>query len=429
MSIFGKILAVFNVFAVVGALALMAMVYAKRQAWEYAVFRQDLMIGGLPLDDKETDAQEDLAKDKIGEKTQQDLFKQVSPTTPVATQEAEVERVRNELRNQFQNAGDKKKQIYILARILAPMAVTFEQRQQAIAYETYLRDDKTFADLVTRLKNADEAAVKVVKGPPLGGRAVPYDEAFHDALNAVFSNPPGPLGEEFLTVKKADPAATTENALDRALDNQLTQMKARFEQLFDDAKSGGENIKGGASSQRKRAIARLLFNMVEVLSNGVPGGGNAQPDLVNNPAYKRFVVVVGVQAALEAVNEQAGIYQDIVAEVDLERERERGLFVMEHRKVIDLARDKKAQVEAHTLLLARKKSEIETHETALLKRRLDVASYQEHLATARAKTSARLQQLRKLSDALFHERVELHKNSLDNQKLEKDIRSLEAEIR
>ena len=429
MSLFGKILAIFNVFAVLGAVALMAMNYAKVQSWEYAVFRQDLMIHGLPLDDKETDAQEDVAKDKIGEKTQQDLFKQASPSTPVVTQEAEVERVRNELRNQIQNAGDKKKQIYTLARILAPMAVTFEQRRHAIAYETYLRDDAAFAVLLNRLKQANEAADKIVKGPPIGGRAVPYDEAFHDALNAVFGDPPGPLGEEFLTVKKADPVATPEKALDQALDNQLTQMKDRFEQMFADAASGGEGIKGGAPSQRKRAIARLLFNMVEVLSTAPPGGGNDAPDLVNNLAYKRFVVVVGVKAALEAVNEEAGIYQDIVAEVELERERERGMFALEHRKVVDLARDKKTEVEAHKLALARKNKEIETHETALLKRRLDVAYYREQLTTARSKTTGRLQQLRKLSDALFDERIKLHKNTLDNQKLEKDIRALEAKVR
>lgn len=421
MSLFGKLLAIFNVFAVLGALALMAMNYGKRQSWQYAVFRQELMENGLPLNDKDTDAQEEKVQDKIGEKTQQDLFKQVAPSTPVANQEDEVKRVQGILRNQIQNAGDKKKQISMLAHFVAPMAVTFEERERALAYETYLRDEATFTALKSRLSAADAAATAA----QAKGRAKPYEEAFHDAVNAVFSDPPGPLAEAYLTAKKADPNANFDKALEQSLDAQLAQLQSQFDQMFADALQGGEGIKGSAPSQRKRAIARLLFNMVEVLPSTAPAGGEAKPDLVNNPAYKRFVVVVGVKAALEAVNERASILQALTFEAELERQRERGMFADEHRKVVDLVRDKKTEIDSHKLLLERKKSELETHQAALKKRERDVAFYQEQLTTARAKTAARLQELRKISDTLLRERVQLHKNTLENQDLEKEIRTLE----
>jgi hypothetical protein len=405
MSLFGKILAVLNVFAVVGALALMAMNYSKRQSWEYAVFRQDLMINGLPLDDKETDGQQNLVVEKIGEKTQQDLFKQASPSTPVATQEAEVNRVKGQLSSQIQSAGDKKKQIYALARILAPMALTIEQRQRLFAYQTHLRDDNTFAALKRRLEEADRAAAQ----PQPQGRAKPYEERFHDALAATFTDPLGPLAEEFLAVKKANAAAPVDKALEQALDNQLTQLQGQFEQMFRDALNGGEGIKPGAPSQQKRTIARLLLNMVEVLPSAAPGG-EAKPDLVNNPAYKRFVVVVGVKSAVEAANDQAGILQELAFQTGVERLRERSLF---------------AEVDEHTSLLAFKKKELETHEEALTQRRRDVKVYEEQLAAERRQTARRLGQLRQLSNALFDERVKLRQNTEDNQKLEKDIRALE----
>jgi hypothetical protein len=421
MSLFGKLLAIFNIFAVVGALALMAMNYAKRQSWQYAVFHQELIEHGLPLNEKDTDEQEEKVQDKIGEKMQQDLFQQVAPSTPVANQEDEVKRVRDILRSQIQNAGDKKKQIYMLAHIVAPMAVTFEERERALAYETYLRDEATFTALKSRLSAADAAATAA----QAKGRAKPYEEAFHDAVNAVFSDPPGPLAEAYLAAKKAEPNAHVDKALEQSLDAQLTQLQSQFDQMFADALQGGEGIKGGAPAQRKRAIARLLFNMVEVMPSTAPAGGEVKPDLVNNPAYKRFVIVVGLKAALEAVNERASILQDLTFEAELERQRERGMFAEEHRKVVDLVRDKKIEVNSHKLLAERKKSELETHQAALKKRERDVAFYQEQLTTARAKTAARLQELRKISDTLLRERVQLHKNTLENQDLEKEIRTLE----
>ncbi len=418
MSLLGKILAILNVFAVVGALVLMAMSYAKRHIWEYAVFRQDLMINGLPLDNKELDVHQQLAIEKVGAATQQDLFKQASPNTPVATQVAEVERVKGELDTQIRNAGDKKKQIFTLARILTPMAATPDQHERMIAYQTHLRDDKTYAALKQRLQEADKAAKQQ-------GQAKPYDEAFHASIAAVFSNPLGPFAEEFLAVKKAEPAALVDKALEQMLDKQLTQLQGQYEQMFRDAINGGEGIQSGAPAQRKRSIARLLFNMVEVLPS-VAAGGEAKLDLISNPAYKRFILVVGVQAAVEAVHDQAGILEDLAFEVGVERLRERGLFALEHGKAVDLVRHEKFAVDQHTALLAVKKQELEAHESALERRGQDVRVYQEQLAAARRETVRHLEQMRKLSNALFDERVKLRDRSEDNQKLEKEIRALEA---
>jgi hypothetical protein len=414
MSLFGKILAFLNIFAVLGTVSLMAMSYAKRQSWQYAVFRQQLMVDGLPLDDKQVDEQGEPLVALVGEKTQQDLFKQVSPSTPVATQVAEVDRVKQELDNQIRSAPDKKKQIYLLSRFLAPTAVTFEKRLQAMAYETYLRDEKTFEELKSRLKSAHDVAA--------ANRAKPYEETFHDAINSIFRDPPGPLAEAYLAIVKSAPATPFEQALDQSLDNQLTQLRGQFEQMFTDAKEGGEGIKGGAPAQRKNAIARLLFDMVEAVPS--PSGGNAPPDL-GNPAYRRFITVVGLKTGLDIVNERAVILQDLAFEADLERLRERNLFAVQHRKVVDLARDKKAEVDSHTLLLARKQKEYDVHQTALEKRKRDVAYYQEHLSASRAKTAERLQKLQKLSDDLLRERIKLHRNTLDNQQLEKELRTLE----
>lgn len=412
MSIFGKVLAILNVLLVIGVVVLMGMNYAKRQNWEYAVFRQGLMMNGLPLDDKETDQLQQPIVSKIGEKTRQDLFRQVSPSTPVATQKEELDRVQGVLRGQFQSSNDKKKQIAALARILMPMADTIEQRRRMFIYQSYLQDDNTFAALKQRLLAAHTAATA-----PREGQEKPYEERFRDALALTFSDPPGVLAEELL---KADPKANFDAALDKSLDNELAQLQGQFDQMFRDASKSGQDVQAGAPArQQKRSIARLLFNMVEVANP------NVNPDL-GDPAYRRVFVVVGVKAAVEAVNDQAGILQALTFETQAERLRERNLFAVEHRKAVDMVLEKKADVDQHNLLLTVKKKEKDTHETALRRRRDDVQKYEEQLAAERRKTTQNLEQLRKLSDQLFGERVKLRDTGDDNQQLEKQIRALEA---
>jgi hypothetical protein len=425
MSILGKILAIFNVLAVVGVLVLLGMNYAKRLNWEYAVFRQDLMIEGLPLDKTETDAEQLPVIEKIGEKTRQDLFKQVSPSTPVVTQEEELNRVKGELERQYQAAGAEKwKQIAALARILTPMAETYEQRQRLLAYQTHLRDEKTLAEVKRRLAEANEPAEKRAKD----AQPKPYEEAFHDVLGAKFTAPLGPLAEAFLAAKKADANATVEKAVEQSIETQFTQLKAQFDQMFVNARNGGEGVKPGAVPQQKRTIARLLFNMVEVTNSAQPaqGQGAATPlDLASNPAYKRFFIIVGVKAALEAVNEQAEILRDLAFEMEAERPRERGLFAVEQRKAVDLVRDKKTQVDQHKSLLDLKKKELETHTATYQERQKDVAQYEKDLAAARKETAKNLAKLRDLSQKLLAKRVELRNQTQDIQNLEHEIRTLE----
>jgi hypothetical protein len=409
MSLYGKILAIVNIFAVLGTLALLAMNYTKRQNWEYAVFRQDLMIDGLPLDDKETDPLQQTVVSKIGDQTSSDLFKGVSPSTAVKTQEAEVTRVQGELRKKFEGVGDKNKQIFELAEILKPMADTIEQRNRMISYRAYLQDDKTFGVLKARLLAAHKAATA-----PQEGQARPYEERFRESLNLTFSDPPGPIGEDFLAVMKADPKANFDKALEQLFDNQLTQLRGQFDQMFQNVSKTSE-----AAAQRRRGIARLLFNMVEVLAPDAKG------DVAGNPAYKRFFVVVGVKAGVEAINDQGGFLQGLVFETNAERQRERNLFADEHRKVLDLALDKKTDVDNHKQLLAQKKKETDAHAETLDRRKGDIQLYERQLEAEREASARHLEQVRKVSDQLFAERIKLRENSEDNQKLEKQIRALE----
>jgi len=420
MSLFGKLLAIFNIVAVFGAVALIGMDYAKRRSWEYAVFRQELMMNGLPLDNEERDEQGRLLVENVGPQTQKELF---GGNAPVTTQTDEVKRVQDSLTSKIQSAGDKKKQIYLTAHVLTPLAVSNEQRARMIAYQTYLRDDQSFARLQQMFTRADQIAIQ----PPKDAKRVKsYEEAFNDTLAAQYTDPAGPLAEAFLAVKKANPRATVDQALDQSLDTQLTQLQGQFDQAFQEAlerKSPVDGVKSDPPTQRKRAIAHLLFNLIDALPNEAPGG--VAPKLEENPEYKRFLLVVGVRAAAHAITNEADLLKEIAEEVALERLRERGIFAQEHSKAVAMVQDRAVDVEMHGLVYALKQKELADHEDALRKRRSDVEYYEKELAAARDLTAAHLKELRTMSDALYKLRVKLRDDTQKNQELEKQIRVLE----
>lgn len=422
MSILGKILAILNVLAVIGALALLAMDYAKRQTWAYAVYRQKLVIDGLPVDENEVDGQGHKLVDDLTPATQQDIFK---GSSPVKTQLEEVKRVQNELNSKIQGAGDKKKQIYVLARVLTPLALTGEQREQLLAYQAYLRDNASFKRLSDLLTAADTAARQPA---PKDKRAKSYEEGFHDYLAGQFVDSPGPLAEAFLTVKKANPGTPVPQAIDQSLDAQLAQLQGQLDEAFKEAltqKPVTDGVKSDSPAQQRRIIAHLLFCLTDVLPDEAAGAA-PKLDLMENPQYRRFITIVGVREAVRAVNEEAALLKEMTVEVSQLGKRDLLSFAAQHHKVIDMIQDKAQQVERHGLALARKQKELETHAADLNRRRLDVKYYEEQLAEARKDTASHLKELRSMSDALFSERVKLRDATEKNQQLEKDIRKLEV---
>ena len=53
MSLIGKLLAILNVLAAVAFVVIAGMDWQQRERWAYTVFRHDLFVDGLPIDDKE----------------------------------------------------------------------------------------------------------------------------------------------------------------------------------------------------------------------------------------------------------------------------------------------------------------------------------------------------------------------------------------
>jgi chromosome segregation ATPase len=238
------------VLGVVGLIVLTAMVYSKRHAWAYVNYRYDLLMGGLPLDKDERDADGKPLERNLGDQTLKDLF----PTNPVHTQEEEVRRVKGELDSKITQAGEQpSEQIPELARFLLPLANTNAQRERLIACRTHLKD-KTAID---ELKKQLGAAVRPAVGTFV--RLNPYKEtvdklleeaAFQRAFLAAFRSAVQELrdsafAESFpkdrLAVKilQIEPKGPFEEAFVKALFKEPKNYEKAFKdtkKVFDDAK-------------------------------------------------------------------------------------------------------------------------------------------------------------------------------------------------
>jgi hypothetical protein len=426
MSIFGKLLAILNVLAAGGAIYLMAMNYSRTRAWEYVVFRQDLLINGLPLDKETRDPQGNLLFEDIGPNTQRELF----PSEPVLTQQEEVERVKRQVQAKLQGVADKKTQVALYARTLLPMALTNFQRERMLSFQTHLSTPKAQEELKKQFETAYNQARAYLQKAQADPKKRSLDEAFSDSLAALRIEPAGPLAEAFLKAAGPDGARPFDQAFDQSLDAVLAELQGQLDGLFQDALKRTENGKERPDSERRRIIAILLFNLSDSLVDQPAGSVPANQDYVlANPTYKRFLTVVGLKAGIQAIHDQAQTLGDVADYVagglDLERKRERTLFAMEHEKLVEQVRERAADVAATAALLDRRQKQLVAHEEELKKRRLDVATYEKDLDAARKDTQEQLTQLRQLSDLLYTERLKLRGASSRSQGLERDIRILE----
>ena len=84
MSLFGKILALLNLFGAVGLVYVAMLDYGKRQTWAYSYYRHELVYNGLPLSPEERDAENQPLVDRLSEELSSEIFKDLGGN-PVPT--------------------------------------------------------------------------------------------------------------------------------------------------------------------------------------------------------------------------------------------------------------------------------------------------------------------------------------------------------
>jgi len=134
MSLFGKVLAVLNVVAALAFMALLAMDYGKRKQWNYAVFRHDLAMEGLPVDEEDRTVR--------GRQKYKDLDEEFLKNIPggglkspeEATLQEELGRLDNRIKERFNQANPAEK-VRLLCDLLIALARTGSDRVKWLDYK------------------------------------------------------------------------------------------------------------------------------------------------------------------------------------------------------------------------------------------------------------------------------------------------------
>lgn len=126
MSLLGKIFALLNTMLAFGLGVVLIMDLGARRNWSYLVFRQELVLNGLPLDKNQTTSTDINISGNLTGAILEDIFKDAGKM-PVATQVDEVKRVYDEYEKKEKELNDADK-AKLNARILLGNSVTYTER-------------------------------------------------------------------------------------------------------------------------------------------------------------------------------------------------------------------------------------------------------------------------------------------------------------
>jgi hypothetical protein len=186
MSILSKVLVILNILAAGAFIYLATADWGQRETWSYAVYRHDLALNGLPLDETELDTDGGRAVDRLSDQTFQAILQPVGggPAGTLLpedkTQLAEVRRVRQRLLGEIASLGDNLNQVKErMIAWLVPMARTGGERDAIRLGIDKAANISQLTDNESTFEKAFRAVLDPGQSPPESRRA----EVAHLLLN------------------------------------------------------------------------------------------------------------------------------------------------------------------------------------------------------------------------------------------------------
>lgn len=471
MSLFGKILAMLNLFALGAFGWFYVQLYQKKYEWNYAAFRWELALEGLPMDDTEMDQRFKSRLSNFSEALYDELliidpkareqFKKIQKGESITGDEHPdlwlcyvrnqekfydglIEQVLQRLDNdkaRSELAGGK---LGKLADMLLTLAISARERE-------ILRDPLSGPNAERSFKEAVLAAVQnrleVTKAavPVAKGRIQPLQQAIEAAKTRAKN--PGPNEDKQmlegrvvdLEVDLEGLKATIEH-LDKVRVPALTALQETIKPLsaYDAGlavlKDHLEDVKQVQNRKlKKTAYARMAVTLFDVLPTTEESKAREADDLLKvearDPgkvvAYRRLMNVLGVRMMGPSLRYRAELLEDMIPDVVAAREVERQTFAAEHDRLINqlLRRSHDLQDEKDKLTVVtdqkNRQVELANLQTEEVKKRQTI------LETRRTETTKALEQLDRKQKQLFEVRVLLRDANKVNQQMEEAIRRLE----
>jgi hypothetical protein len=451
MSLFGKILAVLNVLGAIGLFLLAVMDYGKRQAWSYNVMQHELVLRGMPLDDKETDAQGRPLADRLSEGTIAGHFANAGGSGK-PTQVEEVADLQAKFNAALAAMPSEREQTHYLARILLPLSETYLEREELLAARYYFATDALMAQLRKRYQiGFDEAKARVTEDVKAGPKLT-FEEALYVAMRAQYGEPSDTFTMRYLQQAPTDvnqlKTARSDTLFDNAVKAQLAAFRERMKQKFARALTGPDapaGTPGGQSADaQKKAIARLLFALAQVIAEdrtaedpklkGMDKSSVAYADaLGETDAYKtairRVYAVCGLRMTLAAMADEAALVREQAAEARRAQEKDLSNFVADNDALIEELRDRYELVKLEQERAKDSEEKLKAQEELVKKSKAKVEALTLELAASRNLTLEESKKLSEVSDTVLKLRLEVRDAIKQTEEAEKEIRRLEGIIR
>jgi hypothetical protein len=445
MSLFGKLLAIFNVLAAIAFGCVAVLDYGQRQAWSHAVLRADTLIYGLPLDENETTVDGDKRFEELPTKSLDDHFSNAGGI-PQKTQLLEVNRVKGAVQswiNQAPNDAEREtiRVELVVGRAEGPNGPAAAPSLRYKSYRLGVRNrqldmelslekspfvknkpeviaalTKELNESVAKKRKLDEAIDSLSK-TPLDDQAKRYiDDIFRERRLASvllpFASSSGEYEDLFESRICSEPR------------NELGGLQGQLEAIFKQVLNGQVDANGlskGAEQgrkhdlnpdERKLAAAQLLYNLIGVANSAV--------------TLPRVVAVCGLANTARAIETQSQLTRKLAEDVGYAIEnRDKPEFVAKQTRVVERSKDLADELRKLQAYKRAQEDVLSRQRDLVGELQADIDRLDKWLKAAKATTQEKLSEQAAMEKSLFDARKQLRDTQELNEKLEQQIRDLE----
>jgi hypothetical protein len=431
MSLFGKLLAIFNVLVAIAFFCVAILDYSQRKAWSYAVLRAETLIEGLPLDENEVNVDGDARYQQLNDKSLSEIFSPAggSPQRTVLsevrrvkgiidgylTEKPDVEAVRKELVEGQPAEPNTPASPPVLQTKSQRLAAQIFQLERESALEKNAKQPR--ADVIAALSKQREDLLKNKGEIDADIQAfINNDPAAKDKLEQIAQR------RKFaaLLFPFASSSVEFEELMDDTRSSEakpLGDLQDKLAPLFDSVIIG--NVAGHKLNveERKLAAARLLFNLI----GAAPKTGYE----VSATGLQRVIVVCGLANTAHAIDAQAEVYRKMAEDMAYVLQRDQSGFVTEQYRVVGKAQDLADELRKQQLYWHAQEDLVSKQTDLVTALKNNFNQLKDWLKAAQDTTQEKLQEQKLMEDSLFDARKQLRDTQMLNQKREQQIRELE----
>jgi hypothetical protein len=222
-----------------------------------------------------------------------------------------------------------------------------------------------------------------------------------------------------LTTTGAQRLAIEDNLVDPKQDT--AEWLTKIDHAFDEAlkeDAGAPTPHRRSLEERKQAVAHLLFSLGEVMT---PELADPNKSALDTPAFKRAVVVVGLENSVQALESQFVNLQKMYSDEDRIAQGERNGFLARQHQLVSMVQDLAVEAKRQEANYKVQDTLSRDQKQVVLDQEAQRDKVKKEIAATIKTAQGKLQEQAKLEQDLFEALVQLRDAGITNQRLEERL--------